>query len=101
MAASSMAARATKALTEAARKYLREKAEEEVRRLLRQRTVAPPKARGRRLSASNSWQEWETTLLGTISDREIARRTGRTEFAVRRKRRRQGIPPGGDYVFWT
>jgi hypothetical protein len=37
------------------------------------------------------WGAWEIALLGTISDHEVARRTGRSEDGVRRKRTKLGI----------
>jgi hypothetical protein len=37
------------------------------------------------------WAAWEIALLGTVSDREVARRTGRSVDGVRRKRMKLGI----------
>jgi hypothetical protein len=38
------------------------------------------------------WAAWEIALLGTVPDREVARRTGRSVDGVRRKRMKLGIP---------
>jgi hypothetical protein len=37
------------------------------------------------------WALWEIALLGTVSDREVARRTGRSVDGVRQKRNLLGI----------
>ena len=37
------------------------------------------------------WAAWEVALLGTVPDREVARRTGRSVDGVRRKRMKLGI----------
>jgi hypothetical protein len=37
------------------------------------------------------WAAWELALLGTVSDHEVARRTGRSVDGVRRKRMKLGI----------
>jgi hypothetical protein len=37
------------------------------------------------------WAAWENTLLGTVPDREVARRTGRSVVSVRKKRWMLGI----------
>jgi hypothetical protein len=37
------------------------------------------------------WAAWEWALLGTVPDREVARRTGRSVDGVRRKRTKLGI----------
>jgi hypothetical protein len=37
------------------------------------------------------WRAWEIDLLGTIPDREVARRTGRSVAGVRKKRWLLGI----------
>jgi hypothetical protein len=37
------------------------------------------------------WAAWEVALLGTVPDREVARRTGRSVDGVRRKRTKLGI----------
>src|SRR5262249_43498192 len=37
------------------------------------------------------WKAWEIALLGTIPDREVARRTGRSVAGVRKKRWELGI----------
>jgi hypothetical protein len=41
------------------------------------------------------WTEAEKRLLGTGTDREVARRLGRSWFAVRAKRERLGLLPAG------
>jgi hypothetical protein len=45
----------------------------------------------RRLHASNCWQEWEDELLGKMSDRDVAGKTGRTYESVQARRYRLGI----------
>jgi hypothetical protein len=37
------------------------------------------------------WAAWEIALLGTVPDREVARRTGRSVDGVRRQRTKLGI----------
>jgi hypothetical protein len=37
------------------------------------------------------WRAWEVALLGTVPDREVARRMGRSVAGVRRKRTKLGI----------
>ena len=37
------------------------------------------------------WRAWEVALLGTVPDREVARRTGRSVAGVRRKQTTLGI----------
>ena len=37
------------------------------------------------------WAAWELALLGTVPDREVARRTGRSVAGVRQKRMKLGI----------
>jgi hypothetical protein len=39
------------------------------------------------------WASWEVALLGALSDREVARRTGRSVEAVGKKRLALGRPP--------
>ena len=39
------------------------------------------------------WASWEVALLGALSDREVARRTGRSVEAVGKKRLAMGRPP--------
>jgi hypothetical protein len=42
------------------------------------------------------WRAWEIALLGTIPDREVARRTGRSVAGVRKKRWKLGIANPND-----
>ena len=92
MAASSMAQRASKTLREAARAFLDALPEEQARRVVGRRTVIPRRPKGRRLTASNTWEKWEIALLGKAPDEEVARQIGRNEAAVAAKRRSLGIP---------
>jgi hypothetical protein len=62
-----------------------------VRRVLRPRTVMPQRPRGRRVTASNAWQEWEIALLGTALDRKVARQIGRSYPSVAKKRKKWGF----------
>jgi hypothetical protein len=42
------------------------------------------------------WAAWEIALLGTVPDREVARRTGRSVAGVRQKRMKLGIANSRD-----
>jgi hypothetical protein len=81
-------------LARAARKYLAQKSETEIARMLhlRGRIGSVPKKSGRRLSASCFWQRWEIYFLGKHPDKETARRTGRSVGAVLSKRVALHIP---------
>jgi hypothetical protein len=96
-----MARSQSKSLREAAKKFLDALAEEQARRVLRRRTVIPQKPKGRPITASNIWQEWETALLGTAPDEEVTRQIGRSTNSVGSKRRRLGIPRSAKYRYWT
>jgi len=42
-------------------------------------------------AAGKAWEPWEEALLGQVSDAEVARRTGRTQSAVKSWRRKLRI----------
>ncbi len=79
-----------KPLVETAAEYLAAKSQRELERLLDRREARLKPRQGRRLRASNLWQEWEIKFLGKIPDKEVARRTGRKIEAVGIKRRNLG-----------
>jgi hypothetical protein len=56
------------------------------------RKVNAYRQRARRLYASNRFQEWEDAFLGKMTDREAARKTGRSINSIRVRRVRLGIP---------
>jgi hypothetical protein len=47
----------------------------------------------RTVAGKRPWLPEEDALLGTMTDREVARRLGRTKAAVTARRERKGIPP--------
>src|SRR6266567_5675308 len=81
-----MAVRKKTSLSRNAAKFLAGKRPRDVERLLARRTIKTKRRKGRILSASNKWQDWECDLLGQFSDREVAKRTGRSRAAVEVKR---------------
>jgi hypothetical protein len=66
----------------------------ELTRLLGQqgRKVNAFRQRARRLYAANRYQEWEDAFLGKVTDREAARKTGRSIYSIRIRRTWLGIP---------
>jgi hypothetical protein len=58
-------------------------------------------------TAGVPWTADENTLLGTMKDREVAEKTGRTELAVSSRRYILGVPaftkraPQGEPFTWT
>ena len=93
----------SKSLANAARHYAVAKSKRELQRLLgiRQIEAHSNKLRGRRLAASNAWQAWELELLGKYTDKDVARRTGRTRPSIFHKRHRLRIPTVPSLRPWT
>jgi hypothetical protein len=56
------------------------------------RQVITYRQRARRLYASNRFQEWEDAFLGKMTDREAARKTGRSYASIRTRRLWLRIP---------
>lgn len=83
-------------LAQQAAEYLARKTEREKARLFRQPVKSCGKRPGRRLRAVNCWEKWEDELLGTMLDRDLAKRLGRTYIAVRARRISKRIPPVPD-----
>src|SRR5579863_8507863 len=89
-------------LSRATAKYVAGKSRRDMERLtVRRGTVHDRRRKGRRLRASNRFQEWEIALLGTAPDPVIARQIGRAPSSVACKRRKLGIAAFTQHLPWT
>src|SRR6478672_7388716 len=81
-----------KGFSRKAKTYLKGKSVSFIARLIGRRgAVSSGRRRGKILRASNLWQDWEIRLLRRFSDRDIAKRTGRSRLAIATKRRKEGV----------